>query len=69
MKAKIVKTGAYTGMEFARLNQGDWFLDADGDVCIKTDEDGYNTVVASNGMTYESKPEDTVFSVQVTITY
>lgn len=74
MKAKIQReAGSSDKVSIASLNQGDWFLDSDGCLCLRTDEERYAYVGDEDGEASGASlfvvDDELVTPVQVTISY
>lgn len=74
MKAILERKRNSEKVAFGSLKEGDWFVDEDGDLCIKQTE----ILVANNGIVigekgnmfaYTYREDELVQPVQVTISY
>lgn len=70
MKAVIRRSEDTGTVEYRNLSEGDWFLDSDGDLNVKTDEDTALYLSDSGtAVLHRIDNDDEVTPVQVTITY
>lgn len=74
MKAIIERKSNSEKVAFRSLEDGDWFVDEDGDLCIKQTEilDTHNGIVIneySEVFAYSYGEDELVQPVQVTISY
>lgn len=75
MSAKVERLSAEK--KFSELEDGDWFIDVAGDLCVKieefaNDEELFNIMWINEDKKFESGwllPTDNVYPVQVTISY